>query len=244
MEVSGEVEVNEDESTTTTKPKETERVHITNDEMLELNDTAKYMMIKVTTEDEFNPSIILERTTYINIEETASVPNVEEIITKDTVLINNNETANEKTTTTINIPDCETSMVETTESDKKQTTKKINDEVDSVLEFTSEEKSDDEETVVVPYVCSREGDIHAVVNLVGSENSVYCKNDYRFDGAFCVDCKKLFVDRVNDTTKEFKPTKKKPMYCCINAKEYCTYAMCYSCYMQSLLVLDLKKSQN
>jgi hypothetical protein len=219
IEVSGEVEVNEDESTTTTIPKETERVHITNDEMLELNDNAKYMMIKVTTEDEFNPSLILEKTTYINIEETTSVPNVEDILTKDTVLINNNKT----------------SMVETTESDKKQTTKKPNDEVDSVLEFTSEEKSDDEETVIVPYVCSRDGDIHAVVNLVSSENSVYCTNEYRFDGAFCVDCKKLFVDRVNDTTKEFKPTKKKPMYCCNNAKEYCTYAMCYSCYMQSLL---------
>jgi hypothetical protein len=186
IEVSGEVEVNEDESTTTTIPKVTERVHITNDEMLELND---------------------------------NVPNVEEILPKDTVLINNNKI----------------SMVETTESDKKQTTKKPNDEVDSVLEFTSEEKSDDEETVIVPYVCSRDGDIHAVVNLVSSENSVYCTNEYRFDGAFCVDCKKLFVDRVNDTTKEFKPTKKKPMYCCNNAKEYCTYAMCYSCYMQSLL---------
>ena len=90
--------------------------------------------------------------------------------------------------------------------------------------------SQDEDLVdYKPFVCA---DVrkHELIALTINEESKYCINGLRFDGVKCALCPKFFVNNLNDTIEEyFKPTVRKPMFCCRNAKEYCSYAVCFEC---------------
>jgi hypothetical protein len=102
------------------------------------------------------------------------------------------------------------------------------DEVEQHQASANEDATDDEDEE--PFVCN-DSRKHNVMALGINDDCKYCTNNYRFDGVTCAVCGALFVHKVFDYTPKlhFKPSWNKPMYCCGNAKEYCTYALCYGC---------------
>jgi hypothetical protein len=92
---------------------------------------------------------------------------------------------------------------------------------------------DEVESVIEPFICMRK-DNHNAKFLKSSDCSKYCTNKLRFDGAKCAMCGTLFVHKIIEEKRCFKATVRLPMYCCDNAKEYCSYALCHPCQITEL----------
>lgn len=96
------------------------------------------------------------------------------------------------------------------------------------------ENSDDESTPSsINWKCDFD---HTNMHLLLPEaDSRYCFQGRDFDGVRCAECNTLFVRSTKGIDNCFKPTDKKPMYTCMNRREKCPYALCFTCHHSFLL---------
>ena len=96
------------------------------------------------------------------------------------------------------------------------------------------EKSPNPKTKVKLFICKK-FDHNITSNLDKMDDSRYCKPGKRFDKAFCQGCKdkrRSFVVKKVDPNDDdiIQPCPRTPIYCCLNWKAHCQYALCNSCY--------------
>jgi hypothetical protein len=153
--------------------------------------------------------------------------------------------SNKKTNVIINNKLDEEKKLRLVEAKKKQEErKKKKTQKCSGTNKKAKKNNDTEAEKTKPFACEDpKGWKHDPLVLAISEDSKYCTNGQRFDGVTCAICGALFVAKVdislfNDKIKTLvKPTSKHPMYCCGNSKEYCTFALCFDCKHDQVVLL-------
>ena len=94
---------------------------------------------------------------------------------------------------------------------------------------------DEEESKIVTacnrfFICNSTED-HIWNSLTEKDKPSWCVPKH-YGGVRCQGkgCVKVFVDKVVDPERDFKPSLKKPIHVCPNHKVNCTFGICHSCF--------------
>lgn len=81
------------------------------------------------------------------------------------------------------------------------------------------------------FLC-REYDHKNKKNWVKMEDPRWCDPRCRFYNTYCYECQDFFVAS-KPKEKNFRPSSRKPMYCCKNWTDNCQFALCYGCFVKA-----------
>ena len=131
------------------------------------------------------------------------------------------------------VPDVPVESPSTSVNTSLPTVEASNNDPSSVTEKTQTiSKPEKVKPVKLPkiFLC-REYDHKNKKNWVKMEDPRWCAVRCRFYNTYCNICHDFFVPS-KPKEKDFKPSSRKPMYCCKNWTDNCQFALCYKCFVK------------
>ena len=123
----------------------------------------------------------------------------------------------------------------TTLPEDKEESQMVTTEINEMTTLPEDKEDSQIVTACIKYVCNSTED-HVWNLLVEKDKPSWCTPTGVYGGVRCQgnDCGKVFVNKVDDPGRQFKPSIKKPIHVCANHRLYCTFGYCHSCFNKEM----------